>query len=149
MPHHVLLLNGPNLNLLGTREPHLYGAQTLADVEAACTAVARALSLSLECRQSNAEHALIDWIHGARDTAAAIVINPGGLSHTSVALLDALNAFAGPVLEVHISNIHRREAFRQHSYVSLRADGVITGCGTQGYDLALRRVAGLLDTPAP
>lgn len=137
------ILNGPNLNLLGKREPEIYGRETLADVETACAALAAELGLGLRFRQSNHEGQIIDWIHEARDTAAGIVINPAAHTHTSVAILDALNAFEGPVIEVHISNVHRREAFRHHSYVSLRADGVIAGCGTEGYLLALRRMASL------
>lgn len=140
----VEILNGPNLNLLGQRQPEIYGHETLADVEAACTALATELGLAARFRQSNHEGALIDWIHAAREDAAAIVINPAAFTHTSVAILDALKAFDGPVIEVHISNVHQREAFRHHSYVSLRADGVIAGCGTQGYLLALRRVAQLV-----
>lgn len=140
----VLLLNGPNLNLLGKRQPEVYGRETLADVESACKALADTLRLDLTCHQSNREYELIDWIHGARETAAAIVINPGAFTHTSVAILDALHAFEGVVMEVHISNVHKREHFRHHSYVSLRADGIIVGCGTQGYQLALHRVAALL-----
>jgi 3-dehydroquinate dehydratase-2 len=140
----VYVLNGPNLNLLGQRQPEIYGAETLADVEAACRAAAEAASLGLRFLQSNHEGVLVDWIHEARNGAAGIVINPGAYSHTSIAILDALNAYAGPVIEVHVSNIHRREAFRQHSYVSLRADGVIAGCGTEGYVLALRRMATVL-----
>lgn len=140
----VLMLNGPNLNLLGLRQPEIYGAETLADVEAASHAAAGAAGLALTCRQSNHEGVLVDWIQEARGNAAGIVINPGAYSHTSVAILDALNAFEGPVIEVHISNIHRREAFRHHSWVSQRADGVIAGCGTEGYLLALRRMATLL-----
>lgn len=137
------ILNGPNLNLLGRRQPEIYGRETLADVEAACTALADELGVALRFRQSNHEGQLIDWIHEARESAAGIVINPGAFTHTSVAILDALKAFDGPVIEVHISNVHQRESFRHHSYVSLRADGVIAGCGTQGYQLALRRVAAL------
>jgi 3-dehydroquinate dehydratase-2 len=140
----VFVLNGPNLNLLGQRQPEIYGAETLADVEAACRAAAEAAGLGLNFRQSNHEGVQVDWIHEARGSAAGIVINPGAYTHTSVAILDALNAYDGPVIEVHISNVHRREAFRQHSYVSLRADGVIAGCGTEGYLLALRRLATLL-----
>ncbi len=143
MPH-VLILNGPNLNLLGQRQPEVYGRETLADVEAACTALALDLGLTVECRQSNHEGALVDMIQAARATAQGIVINPGAYSHTSVAILDALTAFDGRVIEVHISNIHKREAFRHHSHVSARADGVIAGCGTEGYLLALRRLATLL-----
>ena len=140
----VLVLNGPNLNLLGQRQPEIYGATTLGDVEAACKALGQDLGLDVRCQQSNHEGQLVDWIQDARGEAAAIVINPGAYSHTSVAILDALNAYEGTVIEVHISNIHKREAFRHHSYVSARADGVIAGCGTQGYDLALRRVAEVL-----
>ena len=143
MPH-VLILNGPNLNLLGTRQPEVYGRATLADVEAACAALAITLGLSVDCHQSNHEGALVDLIQAARTTAAGIIINPGAYSHTSIAILDALAAFDGPVLEVHISNIHRREAFRHHSFVSARAEGVIAGFGTEGYLFALRRMATLL-----
>ena len=144
MTRRVLVLNGPNLNLLGKRQPEIYGRETLADVETACRTIATGLTLDPDWRQSNAEHQLIDWIHEARDTAKAVVINPGAFTHTSVAILDALNAFDGPVIEVHISNIHKREDFRHHSYVSGRADAVIAGCGAQGYELALQRIARLL-----
>lgn len=137
------ILNGPNLNLLGQRQREVYGRETLADVEAACAALAADLGVQVRFRQSNHEGLIVDWIHEARETAAAIVINPAAYTHTSVAILDALKAFDGPVIEVHISNVHRREPFRHHSYVSLRADGVIAGCGTEGYLLALRRVASL------
>ena len=144
MTQPILVLNGPNLNLLGLRQPEIYGRETLGDVEAALNRLAGDLGLVLECRQSNHEGELVDWIHEARMAAAGILINPGAYSHTSVAILDALNAFEGPVLEVHISNIHKREAFRHHSYVSARAEGVIAGFGTEGYLLALRRMAGLV-----
>ncbi len=140
----VHLLNGPNLNLLGLREPEIYGRETLADVEAAAATLARQLGLTLVCAQTNHEGAMVELIQAARGTAQGIVINPGAYTHTSVAILDALNAFAGKVIEVHISNIHRREAFRHRSFVSLRADGIIAGCGTEGYMLALRRMATLL-----
>jgi 3-dehydroquinate dehydratase-2 len=140
----VYVLNGPNLNLLGERQPDVYGPETLADVEAACRRVAAEAGFELRFHQSNAEHQLIDWIHEAREDAAGMVINPGAFTHTSVAILDALNAFEPPVFEVHISNVHRRESFRHRSYVSLRADGVIAGFGTQGYELALLRLARLL-----
>lgn len=140
----ILVLNGPNLNLLGTRQPEIYGHETLADVEALCAATAKAHGLEATCRQSNREYELIDWIHAARSANPAIVMNPGGFSHTSVAILDALHMFEGPVLEVHISNIHRREAFRHHSFVSSRADAVIAGAGVQGYAFAVERVARLL-----
>lgn len=142
----VYVLNGPNLNLLGKRQPAIYGAETLADVEAACRRVADAQMLELRFHQSNREYELIDWIHAAREEAKAIVINPGAFTHTSIAILDALNAFEGAVIEVHISQVHKRESFRHHSYVSHRADGVIAGFGTQGYELALLRVARLLDS---
>ena len=144
MTRTVFLLNGPNLNLLGKRQPEIYGRETLADVQAAAAALAGELGLALSAHQSNHEGALVDLIHRAREEAAAIVINPGAYSHTSVAILDALNAFEGVVMEVHISNIHKRESFRHHSFVSARADGVIAGCGTEGYLLALRRIATLL-----
>ncbi len=140
----IFVLNGPNLNLLGKRQPHIYGHETLADVEAGCHALAADLGVAVRFHQSNREYEIIDWIHEARDAAAGIVINPAAFTHTSVAILDALNAFEGPVMEVHISNVHKREAFRHHSYVSLRADGVIAGLGTDGYGLALRRVAKLI-----
>lgn len=137
----IYLLNGPNLNLLGKRQPEIYGHETLADVERDCADLAKTLGLGLESFQSNHEGGIIDIIHTARDKAAGIVINPGAFTHTSVAILDALNSFDGPVIEVHISNVHKREAFRHHSYVSLRADGVIAGLGTEGYKAALRRLA--------
>jgi 3-dehydroquinate dehydratase-2 len=147
--HHILVLNGPNLNLLGKRQPEIYGHETLDDVEAECQRVAAELGLSVDFRQSNAEHELISWLHEARETAAAIVINPAGYSHTSVAIMDALAACPCPIIEVHISNIHRREPFRHHSYVSHVATGVICGCGTQGYTLALRRLSVLLEKVNP
>ena len=140
----VWMLNGPNLNLLGLRQPEIYGRQTLADIEAECGRLAGELGLALECRQSNHEGVLVDWVQGARGAAAGIVINPGGLTHTSVVLLDALAAFEGPVVEVHLSQIHKREAFRHQSYVSLRADGVIAGLGAEGYRAALRHLAVVL-----
>ncbi|GGD99137.1 3-dehydroquinate dehydratase [Aureimonas endophytica] len=140
----IFVLNGPNLNLLGKRQPEIYGRETLADVERDCRALAEELGHAIRFHQSNREYELIDWIHEARDAAAGIVINPAAFTHTSVAILDALNAFEGPVIEVHISNVHKRESFRHHSYVSLRADGVIAGLGTEGYRLALRRLASLI-----
>lgn len=139
----IYVLNGPNLNLLGKRQPHIYGHETLANVEADCKALAASLGFDIRFHQSNAEHQIIDWIHEARENAVGIVINPAAFTHTSVAILDALNAFEGTVIEVHISNVHKRESFRHHSYVSLRADGVIAGCGTLGYQLGIRRVAAL------
>ena len=141
----VYVLNGPNLNLLGKRQPHIYGNETLADVEATCRRLAAELLLELRFHQSNREYELIDWIHESREVAGGLAINPGAFTHTSIAILDALNACDFPVLEIHISNVHKRESFRHHSYVSLRADGVIAGFGTQGYELALLRLARLLD----
>jgi len=140
----VAVLNGPNLNLLGLRQPDIYGRETLADVEADCRRVGAEFGLQIEFRQSNREYEIIDWIHEARGRAAGIVINPAAFTHTSVAILDALHAFEGPIIEVHISNVHKREEFRHHSYVSGVASGVIVGCGTQGYALALRRIATLI-----
>jgi 3-dehydroquinate dehydratase II len=144
----VYVLNGPNLNLLGKRQPHIYGHETLADVEHDCRVVAEELKLDLRFHQSNREYEIIDWIHAAREVAGGIVINPAAFTHTSVAILDALNTFDAPVIEIHISNVHKREEFRHHSFVSLRADGVIAGFGTQGYVLALRRIARLIDEKA-
>lgn len=137
------IINGPNLNLLGQRQPEIYGHETIDDVAQACATLGNELGITTKAMQSNHEGQIIDWIHDARAEAAAIIINPGAYTHTSVAILDALNAFEGIVLEVHISQVHKREAFRHHSYVSLRADGVIAGFGTQGYQLALRRIATL------
>ena len=143
----VFVLNGPNLNLLGKRQPAIYGHETLADIEHGCRTLAGELGLELRFHQSNREYEIIDWVHEAREAAGAIVINPAAFTHTSVAVLDALNTFDGPVLEVHISNVHKREEFRHRSFVSLRADGVIAGFGTHGYLLALRHAARLLETP--
>ncbi len=145
----VFVLNGPNLNLLGRRQPEIYGHETLDDVERDCRVLAAQLGLTLRFHQSNREYELIDWIHEAREAAVGIVINPAAFTHTSVAILDALNAFEGAVIEVHISNVHKREAFRHHSYVSLRADGVIAGLGVLGYQLALRRVAAMRAEASP
>ncbi len=144
MPPKILILNGPNLNLLGRRQPEIYGRETLGDVERLCGALARDLGLDIDFRQSNAEHQLIDWIHEARETVAGIIINPAAYTHTSVALLDALKTCDFPILEVHISNVHQREAFRHHSYVSLVATGVMAGFGTHGYLRALRQMKHLL-----
>ena len=144
MTARITILNGPNLNLLGQRQPEIYGRDTLDDIAARCAALGRDLGLETELRQSNHEGQLVDWIQQARQTSAGIIINPGAYSHTSVAILDALNTFDGPVLEVHISNIHKREGFRHHSYVSARADGVMAGFGVEGYELALRRMQTLL-----
>jgi 3-dehydroquinate dehydratase II len=141
----VYILNGPNLNLLGKRQPHIYGHETLADVEADCRKLAAALKLEIRFHQSNREYEIVDWVHEAREIAAGIVINPAAFTHTSIAILDALNTFDAPIIEVHISNVHRREAFRHHSYVSTVASGVIAGFGTQGYQLALQRMARLIE----
>jgi 3-dehydroquinate dehydratase II len=143
MPKLVTVLNGPNLNLLGQRQPEIYGKETLDDVAAALSELAEDLGLAIRFLQSNHEGQLVDWIQEARGKSAGIIINAGALTHTSIAILDALHAYDGPVVEVHISNIHKREAFRHHSYISQRADGVIVGCGTEGYSLALRRIASL------
>ncbi len=137
----VLILHGPNLNLLGTRQPEIYGRETLADINHALYEKAAINGWDIKALQSNHEGQLIDWIQEARlDGTAAIIINPAAYTHTSVAILDALNAFEGKVIEVHLSNVHKREAFRHHSYVSLRADGVIAGLGSQGYLAALEAV---------
>lgn len=144
MPRRIDIINGPNLNLLGQREPEIYGHATLNDVETACARLAGSLGLETSFFQSNAEHLLIDRVQAARGVTAGIVINPAAFSHTSVALLDALSAFEGPVIEVHVSNIHRRETFRHHSHISARAEAVIAGCGVHGYELALRHMARLL-----
>ena len=140
----ICILNGPNLNLLGKRQPQIYGHDTLADVEASCRKTAEAAGHQIEMFQSNHEGALVDKIHQARETAKGIVFNAGAYTHTSVALLDALNTFEGTVIEVHISNVHKRETFRHHSYLSLRADGIIVGCGIQGYELGVQRIVHLL-----
>ena len=140
----VVVLNGPNLNLLGEREPEVYGHETLADVEKRCRAAAAEAGLSVDFRQSNHEGVLVDALHEVRTSAAGIVVNAGALTHTSVALRDAVAAVAVPVIEVHISNVHAREAFRHHSYLSAVVDGVIVGCGTQGYELAIARIAELV-----
>ena len=140
MSKRVYLINGPNLNFLGKRETNIYGDITLAEVTKACDRLALSKGMSLNYFQTNYEGQLIDWIQAAEMKADAIVINPGAYSHTSIALLDALNAFNGLVIEVHISNIHAREDFRHKSYVSIRADGIIMGIGVQGYELALEAI---------
>lgn len=144
MAKRVLILNGPNLNLLGSREKSIYGGQTLADIEALCRETCEALKLSCDFRQSNHEGELIDWIQSAKKTADAIIINPAAYSHTSLAIHDALRAVDKPVVEVHLSNIHQREAVRHHSYVSSVAVGVICGLGATGYKLAIEAVAEIL-----
>ncbi|WP_312386786.1 type II 3-dehydroquinate dehydratase [Pseudomonas sp.] len=137
MTPRILVLNGPNLNLLGTREPEQYGRETLADLANSCADSARNLGLDIEFRQTNHEGELIDWIHAARGRCAGIVINPGAWTHTSVAIRDALVASELPVIEVHLSNVHKREPFRHISFVSSIAVGVICGLGSHGYRMAL------------
>jgi 3-dehydroquinate dehydratase-2 len=144
----ILILNGPNLNLLGVREPATYGRETLADIEEACLERAAELDLAIDFRQSNHEGQLVDWIQEARESAQGIVLNAGAYTHTSIAILDALRASEVPVVEVHLSNIHRRESYRRHSYVSEAAQGVIFGFGAHGYLLALEAMARLIDATA-
>lgn len=148
MSRTLSVLNGPNLNLLGVREPEIYGSATLADVEALCRARAEAHGLEVAFHQSNHEGGLIELIQEARRCAAGIVINPAGFTSTSIAILDALKMFDGPIVEVHISNIHRREAFRHPSFVSYAATGVICGLGVQGYALAIDALAAMLGRDA-
>lgn len=145
----ILVVNGPNLNILGTRQPELYGADTLADVEALVRNRAAAHDLDTEFFQSNWEGAILDRVHQARGTAAGVIINPGGLTHVSVALLDALLAVELPIVEVHVTNIHRREEFRHRSYVSLAADAVIAGAGIAGYGFAVEYLASKVRPAAP
>ena len=144
-PPLVAVLNGPNLNMLGLRQPEIYGAATLDDVEALCAEAAEGLGLAIDFRQTNGEGELVGWVQECRGRAAGIVINPAAYTHTSVALMDALLTTDLPVIEVHISNIHRRESFRHHSYVSRVAVGVIAGLGVRGYALALQAMAAILD----
>ncbi|NVJ91029.1 MAG: type II 3-dehydroquinate dehydratase [Methylocystaceae bacterium] len=146
MSHKVLILNGPNLNLLGLREPEIYGSQTLNDVEDLCKKTATDLDMDIDFRQSNHEGTLVDWIQEARVSFDAIIINPAAYTHTSVAILDALQAVEKPVIEVHLSNIHKREEFRHTSYVSKTAQGVICGLGPQGYELAMLALSRLLSS---
>ncbi len=145
----ILVLNGPNLNLLGVREPQTYGRETLADIEESCLERAAQLDLAVDFRQSNHEGQLIDWIQEARESADGIVINAGAFSHTSIAILDALRACELPIVEVHLSNIYRREPYRHHSYISAVASGVICGFGAQGYVLALDAIAYLVEAQEP
>ncbi len=144
----IYVLNGPNLNMLGTREPAIYGSDTLADIETRTEACAKGLGLTIDFRQSNVEGELVNWIQDARTKAQGIVLNAGGYTHTSVAILDALQAAELPVIEVHLSNIFRRDQFRQHSYISLAATGVICGLGAKGYELALEAMADVLQRSA-
>ena len=141
----IYVLNGPNMNLLGKRQPELYGSKTLSDVEKSCSVIADEKAFKIDLRQSNNEADLIDWIHEARKDGAGIIINPAAYSHTSIAIMDALMTFEGPVIEVHVSNIHKREKFRHQSYVSLRADGVIAGLGVRGYEFAVIKILEMLE----
>ncbi|HJN25674.1 MAG: type II 3-dehydroquinate dehydratase [Rhodospirillales bacterium] len=145
MASKILVLNGPNLNLLGTREPDVYGKETLADIEAKSVKRAEGLGLNVEFRQTNTEGELVDWVQQGRDAADLIIVNAGAYTHTSVALLDALKACGLPVIEVHLSNIHQREEFRHHSFVSKAAVGMICGFGGYGYEMALEAAARILN----
>lgn len=144
MTQTILILNGPNLNMLGVRQPEIYGRETLADIEAACRAHAQGLDLGVDFRQTNHEGVLVDWIQEARTTRSGIIINAGAYTHTSVAILDALLACDLPVVEVHLSNIHQRDPFRHHSFISKAARGMICGFGSHGYILALDAIARLV-----
>ena len=146
MAHLIYVLNGPNLNMLGLREPSIYGHDTLEDIRDRCSKVAHVHGLETDFRQSNIEGELVSWIQEARGKAKGIILNAGGYTHTSVAILDALQAAELPVIEVHLSNIFRRDQFRQHSYISLAATGVICGLGAKGYELALDAMSSLLNT---
>ncbi|OYX00400.1 MAG: type II 3-dehydroquinate dehydratase [Caulobacter vibrioides] len=141
-PIHVL--SGPNLNLLGTREPEIYGKDTLDDVRTRCEARAASRGVSVVFRQSNHEGVLIDWVHEARESASALIINPAGYGHTSIALLDALKTLSLPVIECHLSNPAAREEFRRHTYVSLAATGIVSGFGAASYELAIEAAFGLI-----
>ena len=140
----ILILNGPNLNLLGRREPDIYGHTTLADIEAMCTAEGKRLGLTVTCRQSNSESQLVTWVQDVPGQFAGLILNGGAYSHTSIALLDAARALDQPLIEVHLSNIYQRESFRHHSYVSLAANGVLCGFGARGYSMALQAMAAML-----
>jgi 3-dehydroquinate dehydratase-2 len=148
MATRILVLNGPNLNLLGSREPSIYGRETLKDIEAACRRRARALGASVEFRQSNTEGVLVDWVQQAKKKFDVLIVNAGAYTHTSVALLDAMLACGLPAIEVHLSNIHRREAFRETSYVSKAAAGIVMGLGGKGYELAVEAAVHLAGKPA-
>ena len=141
----ILILNGPNLNLLGQREPDIYGRTTLADIEAMCLQEAARLGVEVDCRQSNSEGELVSWVQQVPGRFAGLILNAGAYSHTSIALLDALRSLREPLIEVHLSNIYQRETFRQHSYVSLAAKGIICGFGPRGYLMALSALAAMLD----
>lgn len=149
MARHVLVLNGPNLNMLGTRQPEIYGTETLADIEALCHEAARTLDMTVTFRQSNLEGELVTWIQEARDNFDGILINAGAYTHTSIALLDALKACERPAVEVHLSNIHARESFRHVSYISHAAEGMICGFGSDGYRLGLMALDSLIARHKP
>ena len=140
----ILILNGPNLNRLGTREPHIYGSATLKDVQQMCAVKAQALGHTIRFHQSNREYEIIEWIHEGIDTASGIIINPAAFTHTSVAILDALQMFKGPIIELHISNPHKRESFRHHSFTTYAATALICGLGVDGYPIAVEAMAGLI-----
>ena len=139
----IYIINGPNLNLLGQREPKIYGSNTLKDVEDICIKIANKANIKINFLQSNAENEIINWIHSAREEASGIIINPAAYSHTSIAILDALTLFDKPIIEVHISNIHKREVFRHNSYVSQKSTAVIAGFGIDGYKIALEKMIDL------
>jgi len=145
----IYILNGPNLNLLGFREPEVYGYTTLAEIEKMCAVQAASHGLSIIFRQSNREGEIVDHLQEARTMGCAVIINPAGYGHTSVAILDSILALKVPVIEVHLSNIHRREAFRNHSYVSKGATGIVMGLGAQGYLRAVDAIAEILSQPSP
>jgi 3-dehydroquinate dehydratase II len=140
----ILILNGPNLNMLGRRQPEIYGSTTLKQVEDMCAARAKARGHTISFHQSNREYELIDWIHGGMDACCGVIINPAAFTHTSVAILDALNMLKQPIIELHISNTHRREAFRHHSYPSMAATAIIMGLGVNGYAIAVEAMADML-----
>ena len=149
MPKPIYVLNGPNLNMLGTREPEIYGSQSLEDVRALCEARAKALGYEVVFRQSNHEGELIDWVQEARESSSALVINPAGYGHTSVALLDALKLLSAPIVECHLSHLAARETFRHSTYVSLAARGLVSGFGALSYELAVEAAAGLVRAAKP
>ena len=143
MSSFIYVINGPNLNLLGQREPEIYGKATLKDIEIICLKIAKKNNIKLKFLQSNAEHEIINWIHNEREDASGIIINPAAYSHTSIAILDALSLFENPIIEVHISNIHKRESFRHNSYVSQKSTAIIAGFGIDGYKIALEKLIDL------
>ena len=148
MPKPILILNGPNLNLLGTREPHIYGSTTLAQVEEMCRARAKKRGFDIEFHQSNREYEIIEWIHGGIQGCSGIVINPAAYTHTSVAILDALNMIKHPIIELHISNPHKREPFRHHSFVTMASTALICGLGVNGSPIAVEAMADMIEAKA-